>query len=258
MRSSPASPAPDRSRSSTRRAFPVHFACELKDFDPTTWIDRKAARRMDRFVQLVLAAARQAEQDSGVDVAPEPERMGASIATGIGGLNSFQDSYGTLRDRGPDRVSPFSIPTIIPNMGAGWVSIELGTQGPAHGADHRVRGVEHGDRRRARRDPARPRAHDVRRRRRGAGHRDGDRRLRRDARALAPQREPAGRVAAVRRRPRRARDRRGGRGARAGGARARAGARREDLRGARSATASRRTRRTSPSPTRPARARRAR
>jgi 3-oxoacyl-[acyl-carrier-protein] synthase II len=110
--------------------YPVHFACELKDFEPTTWIDRKAARRMDRFVQLVLAAARQAEQDSGVDVSADPERVGASIATGIGGLNSFQDQYGVLMDRGPDRVSPFSIPTIIPNMGAGWVSIELGTKGP--------------------------------------------------------------------------------------------------------------------------------
>jgi 3-oxoacyl-[acyl-carrier-protein] synthase II len=110
--------------------FPVHFACELKDFDPTDWIDRKAARRMDRFVQLVLAAARQAEQDSGVVVGDDPERVGASIATGIGGLHSFQDSYGVLKSRGPDRVSPFSIPTIIPNMGAGWASIELGTKGP--------------------------------------------------------------------------------------------------------------------------------
>src|SRR3954452_19658726 len=62
--------------------YPVHFACELKDFDPTNWIDRKAARRMDRFAQMILAAARQAESDSGVEVAQEPERFGASIATG--------------------------------------------------------------------------------------------------------------------------------------------------------------------------------
>jgi len=110
--------------------YGVHFACELKDFEPTTWIDRKAARRMDRFAQMILAAARQAEQDSGVDVAAEPELIGASIATGIGGLKSFQDCYDVLKDRGPDRVSPFSIPSIIPNMGAGWVSIELGTKGP--------------------------------------------------------------------------------------------------------------------------------
>jgi 3-oxoacyl-[acyl-carrier-protein] synthase II len=110
--------------------YPVHFAAELKDFDPTTWIDRKAARRMDRFAQLVLAAARQAEADSGIDVTRAPVRVGASIATGIGGLRSFQDCYDQLLIRGPDRTSPFAIPSIIPNMGAGWVSIELGTKGP--------------------------------------------------------------------------------------------------------------------------------
>jgi 3-oxoacyl-[acyl-carrier-protein] synthase II len=110
--------------------YPVHFACELKDFDPTVWIDRKAARRMDRFAQMVLAAARQAHEDSGLDVGANAERIGASIATGIGGLRSFQDCYDILRERGPDRVNPFSIPSIIPNMGAGWVSIELGTKGP--------------------------------------------------------------------------------------------------------------------------------
>ena len=110
--------------------YPVHFAGELKDFDPTEWIDRKAARRMDRFAQVVLAAARQAEADSGLDVSADPERIGASIATGIGGLRSFQDCYDVLKERGPDRVNPFSIPCIIPNMGAGWVSIELGTKGP--------------------------------------------------------------------------------------------------------------------------------
>jgi 3-oxoacyl-[acyl-carrier-protein] synthase II len=110
--------------------YNVHFACELKDFDPTVWMDRKAARRMDRFAQMILAAARQAEQDSGVDVSQAPERHGASIATGIGGLRSYQECYDVLLERGPDRVSPFSIPSIIPNMGAGWVSIELGTKGP--------------------------------------------------------------------------------------------------------------------------------
>jgi 3-oxoacyl-[acyl-carrier-protein] synthase II len=110
--------------------YNVHFACELNDFDPTVWIDRKASRRMDRFAQMILAAARQAETDSGVDVANEPDRFGASIATGIGGLQSYQECYHVLLTRGPDRVSPFSIPSIIPNMGAGWVSIELGTTGP--------------------------------------------------------------------------------------------------------------------------------
>jgi 3-oxoacyl-[acyl-carrier-protein] synthase II len=110
--------------------YHVHFACEVKDFDPSNWIERKQARRMDRFAQLILAAARQAEADSGVDVKADGDRIGASIATGIGGLRSFQDCYDTLKERGPDRVNPFAIPCIIPNMGAGWVSMELGTRGP--------------------------------------------------------------------------------------------------------------------------------
>jgi 3-oxoacyl-[acyl-carrier-protein] synthase II len=108
----------------------VHFACEVKDLDPTEWVDRKDARRMDRFTHLILAAARQAEADSGIDIAKEADRIGASIATGIGGIRSFQECYDTLITRGPDRVNPFAIPAIIPNLGAGWVSIELGTRGP--------------------------------------------------------------------------------------------------------------------------------
>jgi 3-oxoacyl-[acyl-carrier-protein] synthase II len=110
--------------------FPIKFACELKEFDPGEWIDRKQARRMDRFVQMVLAAARQAEEDSGLDIAAEAERIGSSIATGIGGLGAFQECHTTLLERGPERVNPFSIPAIIPNMGAAWVSMELGTRGP--------------------------------------------------------------------------------------------------------------------------------
>ncbi len=110
--------------------FPVNFACELKGFDPTQWIDRKQARRIDRFAQMVVAAARQAEADSGIEIERDADRIGASIATGIGGLGAFQDCYQTLMERGPDRINPFSIPAIIPNMGAGWVSMELGTRGP--------------------------------------------------------------------------------------------------------------------------------
>ena len=110
--------------------YPIHFACEVKEFDPTLWIERKQARRMDRFAQLIVASARQAERDSGIDIASEADRVGASIATGIGGIQSFQDCYDVLLSRGPDRVNPFAIPCIIPNMGAGWVSMELGTRGP--------------------------------------------------------------------------------------------------------------------------------
>ena len=110
--------------------FAVHFACEVKDFDPTEYIDRKQARRMDRFAHLIVAAARQAEKDAGLEISEEPDRIGAAIATGIGGLKAFQDCYDELLERGPDRVNPFSIPEIIPNMGAAWVSMQLGTQGP--------------------------------------------------------------------------------------------------------------------------------
>ncbi|HKR64238.1 MAG TPA: beta-ketoacyl-ACP synthase II [Thermoanaerobaculia bacterium] len=110
--------------------YAVHFACELKDFDPTQWLEKKQARRMDRFAQMIVAAARQAEADSGLDIAKEGDQIGASVATGIGGLQSFQDCYDVLITRGPDRVNPFAIPCIIPNMGAGWVSMELGTRGP--------------------------------------------------------------------------------------------------------------------------------
>jgi 3-oxoacyl-[acyl-carrier-protein] synthase II len=110
--------------------YKIHFACEVKDFDPTNWIDRKEARRMDRFVHLILAAAYQAQEDAKLDIHAEADHIGASIATGIGGIKSFQDCYDTLITRGPDRVSPFAIPSIIPNLGAGWVSIMLGTRGP--------------------------------------------------------------------------------------------------------------------------------
>jgi 3-oxoacyl-[acyl-carrier-protein] synthase II len=110
--------------------YPVNFACELKEFDPKQRIDHKQARRMDRFAQMIVAAARQAEADSGFQVEPEAERVGASIATGIGGLQAFQDCYDILLARGPDRVNPFAIPQIIPNMGAAWVSMELGSRGP--------------------------------------------------------------------------------------------------------------------------------
>jgi 3-oxoacyl-[acyl-carrier-protein] synthase II len=110
--------------------YAIDFACELKDFDPTTWIDRKQARRMDKFSQMALSAARMAEADSGVSIASEPDRVGAAVATGIGGLYAFEDCFQNLLERGPDRTSPFAIVQIIPNMAAAWVSMELGAQGP--------------------------------------------------------------------------------------------------------------------------------
>jgi len=110
--------------------YPVNFACEVKDFEPTDWIDHKSSRRMDRYTHLALAAAKQAAADCRLDIAAEAERVGAAVATGIGGLKSFETCHDQLLEKGPDRVSPFSIVQIIPNLGAGWVSMELGTRGP--------------------------------------------------------------------------------------------------------------------------------
>ena len=114
----------DASRYSTR------FACEVKDLDVDAFIDRKSARRMDRCTHLVLAAARQAESDSGLSVAGVAERAGAAIATAIGGVGSFEECVLQIEQKGPERVSPFSIVQTLPNLPAGWVSIELGTRGP--------------------------------------------------------------------------------------------------------------------------------
>jgi 3-oxoacyl-[acyl-carrier-protein] synthase II len=110
--------------------YPVDFACEVKGLEVTDYVDFKASRRMDRFTHLALAAARQAEADSGIDIAAAPDRVGAAVATGIGGLKSFEACVDQLNARGPDRVNPFSIVQIIPNLAAGWVSMELGTRGP--------------------------------------------------------------------------------------------------------------------------------
>ena len=110
--------------------FTSTFAAEVKNLDLSLYVEHKAGRRMDRFTHLALAAAKQAQQNSGIDVSTDAERMGAAIATGIGGLKSFESCVDQLNDRGPDRVNPFSIVQIIPNLAAGWVSMELGTRGP--------------------------------------------------------------------------------------------------------------------------------
>jgi 3-oxoacyl-[acyl-carrier-protein] synthase II len=79
--------------------YPVHFACEVRDLEITDYMDYKASRRMDRFTHLALAAARQAEIDSGLAIAPIAERVGAAVATGIGGLKSFETCVNQLNER---------------------------------------------------------------------------------------------------------------------------------------------------------------
>ncbi len=110
----------------------VHFAAEVKGFAATDYMDKRVARRMDPFAQYAVAAARMAHDDSGLDVAREPERVGAVVATGIGGLKTFEAQLDDLRtnNKGWDRINPLFIPMMIPNMGAAQVSLELGTKGP--------------------------------------------------------------------------------------------------------------------------------
>ena len=110
--------------------FPVRFACEVKDFDVADHVEPRTARRMDRCSHLLVAAARQAERDSGLSLASVSERAGTAIGTALGGVASFEQTVLQLASRGPERVSPFSIIQTLPNLAAGWVSIELGTRGP--------------------------------------------------------------------------------------------------------------------------------
>jgi 3-oxoacyl-[acyl-carrier-protein] synthase II len=110
--------------------FPVRFAAEVKDLDVLEFVDSKAARRMDRCTHLLIAAALQAERDSGLEISAVGERVGTAIGTALGGVASFEQTVLQLASRGPGRVSPFSIVQTLPNLAAGWVSIELGTRGP--------------------------------------------------------------------------------------------------------------------------------
>src|SRR5207248_3732413 len=106
-------------------AFRVHFGGEVKDFDPDRTMDSKTARHLDRFAQFALAATRQAVTDSGLDFSREdPERCGAVIGTGIGGLNEFDDGQEKYLSGGPRKVSPFVIPKMIGNSAAGNVPSE--------------------------------------------------------------------------------------------------------------------------------------
>jgi 3-oxoacyl-[acyl-carrier-protein] synthase II len=110
--------------------FKVRIAAEVKDFDPTAYIDKKRARRMDRFAQFAVAASQLAVDDSGLDVSADPERIGVLVASGIGGLKTFEKEAAVLIEKGPGRISPLFIPMEIANMASAQVSIEHGAQGP--------------------------------------------------------------------------------------------------------------------------------
>jgi 3-oxoacyl-[acyl-carrier-protein] synthase II len=111
--------------------FKVRFGGEVKGFDPENVLDPKSARRMDRFSQFAVAAARQAIADSGVELATEdPYRWGVALGCGIGGLATFEEGHGRLLSAGPGRISPFVIPRMMPNAGPANIAIDLGLRGP--------------------------------------------------------------------------------------------------------------------------------
>ena len=111
--------------------YNVHLAGELKDFNIEDHIDKKEARRMDRFTQYAVVAAREAVQDAKLDINDQTaNRIGVWIGSGIGGMETFETAHTTLVERGPRRVSPFFVPMLIPDMATGQVSIDLGAKGP--------------------------------------------------------------------------------------------------------------------------------
>lgn len=111
--------------------YNVHIGGELKDFDIEAHIPKKEARKMSRFTQYAVVAARQAVKDSGLVIdETNANRVGVWIGSGIGGMETFEEAHDLLKERGPRRVSPFFVPMLIPDMATGQVSIDLGAKGP--------------------------------------------------------------------------------------------------------------------------------
>ena len=112
--------------------FKTTIAAEVKGFDPTDFVDRKQARRLDRFVQLALAASIQAADDANVTISNgNAEKVGVMIASGIGGIITISEQLEVLKEKGPKRVNPFFIPMMLPDMASGQVSMHLGAKGPS-------------------------------------------------------------------------------------------------------------------------------
>ena len=143
----------------TTEAYTTRIACEVKDFDPLTFLEKKEARRYDRFVQFSVCAADQAMRNAGLEGAPEgvaAERFGVIFGSGIGGISTMEAQHDLLKDRGPGRVSPFFIPMFIPDIAAGLISIRFQSKGPnyatvsacasgAHAIGDAYRFIERGD-----------------------------------------------------------------------------------------------------------------
>ena len=111
--------------------FSVKIAGEVSQFDPQVWINKRDARRMDRFIHFAVAAAKMAAEDAGLNQPlSDAERCGTLIGVGLGGLESLEESARILAEKGPSRLSPLMIPKLIANLAPGHVSMHLGTLGP--------------------------------------------------------------------------------------------------------------------------------
>ena len=110
--------------------YPTQMAAQVKDFDPTDYLDRKEARRMDLFCQFAMAATYQAMENANLDTEKlDKERFGVILSSGIGGLETMENQAKVLFSRGPNRISPFLVPMMIVNMAAGQISIAVGAKG---------------------------------------------------------------------------------------------------------------------------------
>ncbi|MCA1573149.1 MAG: beta-ketoacyl-ACP synthase II [Acidobacteria bacterium] len=111
--------------------FPVKFACEIKDFDPLNYVEKKEARKMGAFIHYAIAAAQEAVADSGLEVSDDiAEGVGTYISSGIGDFWAIEREHSKLLNDGPSRISPFFIPSAIVNLAAGQVSIRHNAKGP--------------------------------------------------------------------------------------------------------------------------------
>ena len=138
--------------------FEVRFACEVKNFDPLQFMDRKEAKRADQFTQYAVAAAKQAMVNAGFGdgTGYDPFNTGVIIGSGIGGLKIFEEQHDVYRQRGPSKISPFFIPMFISDIAAGIVSMQWGAKGPnyatvsacatsAHAIGDAFRTIQYGD-----------------------------------------------------------------------------------------------------------------
>ena len=110
--------------------LPTQVGAEVKDFDPSQFLEKKELKRMDRFAQYALAATQMALEDARIDLAAvNKERTGAMVGTGIGGIESIEEQHSVLLEKGPSRISPFLVPMMLPNMAAGLIAIKYGIKG---------------------------------------------------------------------------------------------------------------------------------